>query len=421
MTKIPGTGLDEPMVLVSVETNESSEAMSDLLADGCGLTETEAALLKLFLEGRQFAEIAEIRNRSTTTIRNQMQSIFEKTGCASQSELMRLGYSLTIMVGSIGTVLETRSRPHRRRFDLLRDSGRTLSVEMAGSPTGQVVISLPSLFGHALTPAIEQQFALADIRMLCVSKPGTGKTDTPANGMSTDECVARDIEAVLDQVGAERCILMGRASNAYLIFLVAGLIPHRIERACVVNGVMPKTFEESAHVASQWTRSLIEAARRSPALAGLILRSGRRLMQLLGSKRFIARMYENSPVDVALTEDPDVLESIEIGSLMTTEQGFEEPSRDMIRAMSDWSDYAKSCPHKITLFQGAFDPNVSQTASTRFAQAFPDACDLHLVEDGGGLMNYSHVPMIVDWIKRGTTPSRRAGSSSRTGSLRPLA
>lgn len=71
-----------------------------LLADRAKLTEAEFEVLECFTGGAGLRQIAVSRQRSYTTIRNQFQAILEKTGCQSQTNLLRillgLSYLLTL-------------------------------------------------------------------------------------------------------------------------------------------------------------------------------------------------------------------------------------------------------------------------------------------------------------------------------------
>lgn len=394
--KTPSSGDGDAKVLMIVISGESAGHSARLLTDGCDLTKSEHLLLKEFLAGLQLAEIAKARQRSVTTIRNQMQSIFEKTGCSSQSELMRLGFSLTHLTASVSPLLENVRRSNNRAIKFMRPDGRMVDVVMAGDPGGETVISLPSIFGHPLTPQIEAQLAKANIRMLCLTRPGMGETDPAPEGMSEAECVAQDILAVLDQLQVDKCAITGRASAARLIFRLCGLIPSRFSQASVVNAVLPSVFAHQDRIKAPWTLSLMTAVKSAPAVATLILQSGRRLMRLVGVRQFIARMYAGSEPDKALLNDPDIMRSIEEGARMISIQGFEAGSSEMIRALSDWSGIVEKSKVPVVLIQGTYDPNVPLYASNSFAKAYRDYCDLVVLEDGGGLINYSHSQWLID-------------------------
>ena len=383
-----------PSILVTINTGQGAGQGAQLLADGYALTKNEHEVLLLFLTGRGLHEIADLRGRSLPTVRNQMQSIFEKTRCNGQADLMRLAFSLSSLVAEVSPLIESATRSNQTSVTFLRPDGRVIDVTVAGAKQGRVVVSLPSIFGHPLTPHIEEKLAQAGIRMLCIARPGMGSTDPPPPDTSEVECLRDDILAVLDQLRETSCILVGRASAAPTVFELCALLQQKISKAVIVNAVVPSSFVKQDDVASTWTQSLMAAVGSSPTVARLIIRSGRRLMRVIGPGRFLNRMYGNSATDEEALNDPDVVRCIEEGAQMTTAQGFEAGSRDMMKALGNWTDCVEKCPLKVLLIQGDLDPNVPINAAREFAATYASQCTLKKI-DGGGLLNFSHPDEII--------------------------
>ncbi len=384
----------ERLVLMVVNTGQGVEHGAQLIAQGYALTQNEQAVLLSFLSGRGLSDIADSRSRSIQTIRNQMQSIFEKTGCNGQADLMRLVFSLSNLVAEVPPLLAKANSSNRQSVTFLRPDGRVVGVTVAGARRGRPVVSLPSIFGHPITPAVEESLTLANIKMLCIARPGMGETDPPATDMSEVDCLRDDILAVLEQIKETNIVLIGRASAAPTVFELCAALPDIVTKAVIVNAVLPSSFVTRDKVASSWTQSLMAAAISSPTMARLILRSGWRLMRVIGPGRFLSRMYGNSASDVDVLADPDVVGCIEEGVQMVTAQGFEAGSRDMIKALGDWADCVRRCPVTVRLVQGDQDPNVPIEASRAFAAAFPAHCSLREIH-GGGLLNFSHADEII--------------------------
>lgn len=384
----------ESQLLMIVNTGRGAARSAKILTDGCNLTKTEHELLLAFLRGRTLVEIAKQRARSLPTIRNQMQSILNKTGCAGQSDLMRLSFSLSDLMASLLPVLDDAERTNTSSLTFLRPDGRIVDVTLNGARNGKLVISLPSIFGHFSTPKIEEKLTQAGVKMICIALPGMGKTDPAPTGMDQVECIADDIRAVTEQLKADEFILFGRASTSPLIFQLCAPLRDKISKAIVVNGVLPRMFVDEKKVAGLWAKSIMNAALTSTSVARLILRSGRRLMRMIGPKKFLSQMFAQSPSDLKILEDIQVLKSIEHGVQMVTAQGFDAGSHDMTFAFNDWSHAVKNCPLRVTLIQGVEDPNVPIESSRVFAEKFPDKC--RLVEfSGGGLLNFSHPDEII--------------------------
>lgn len=84
---IPGS---ERHVCVIVQLHVRPQDRATVLRQRYSLTATEAALAVALAEGRSLRDVAETRRTSINTLRVQLQSIFVKTGCHRQSELVGL-------------------------------------------------------------------------------------------------------------------------------------------------------------------------------------------------------------------------------------------------------------------------------------------------------------------------------------------
>lgn len=93
--QISGSALHYEHVLSS---NLGLQQTLKLLADRSKLTEAEVRVLEYFARGADLRQIAATRQRSYTTIRNQFQAILEKTGCQSQTDLLRVLLGLSYLL-----------------------------------------------------------------------------------------------------------------------------------------------------------------------------------------------------------------------------------------------------------------------------------------------------------------------------------
>lgn len=82
------------MVHVLPRAIEPSAVEIAAFAKGFGLTEAEAGVLALLVEGRTLTEIARQRATRPETVRNQCKSILAKFGCRRQIDVVRLVLSL---------------------------------------------------------------------------------------------------------------------------------------------------------------------------------------------------------------------------------------------------------------------------------------------------------------------------------------
>jgi pimeloyl-ACP methyl ester carboxylesterase len=116
--------------------------------------------------------------------------------------------------------------------------GRALDVVVSGPDDG-----LPLVF-HVGTPMSKVQFApFADaaaargLRMVTYSRPGYG-TSTRQPGRSVADA-ARDTEAILDALDAERCLQLGWSGGGPHALACAALLPDRVSGCATIAGVGP--------------------------------------------------------------------------------------------------------------------------------------------------------------------------------------
>jgi len=81
--------------LLTVLVSHCSAGSLQMLQSQFTLTDAEAAVLAMFVEGFSAPEIAKRRKRSHATVKTQLQSIMSKAGARNQLELLRLSMSLT--------------------------------------------------------------------------------------------------------------------------------------------------------------------------------------------------------------------------------------------------------------------------------------------------------------------------------------
>ena len=80
------TGLSGALVTV-IDTEANEIIMTDGVAELYNLSKTEAIICDMLAQGKKYSEMADIRGVSQETIKTQVNSVFQKTGCKSRSEL----------------------------------------------------------------------------------------------------------------------------------------------------------------------------------------------------------------------------------------------------------------------------------------------------------------------------------------------
>lgn len=376
-----------------------SEETLALMASKFGLTSAEADVVSAFSSGKSLKEIAADKHRSYATIRNQFQSVLEKTGCPNQGDLLRmlLGVSYLLSYAALATVNE--DKPLGRKVEVMRPHGRFVEVMLYGDTSGKPFIVLPSLFGMLVTPDVEKKLHERSLFMIGIWRPGFAGTSCPPKELSTYECLADDVRTVLDNLGIDQCPVLARASAARSAFKLAGLVPERISNVFIANSMVPRRFVEQNTIKSRWASALVLASRFSPSLAVLILETGQKLMLRHGAEHFCKKMYSGSNVDERLLADQVIVNCIFEGAKLATAPGMDTSAQDILEGFEDWSSEVLTVQNKVTLLQGGSDPHISIEASRAFAAEFPNHVELVEFPDGGGLLSYTHTDAILNFIE----------------------
>jgi pimeloyl-ACP methyl ester carboxylesterase len=116
--------------------------------------------------------------------------------------------------------------------------GRNLHVEVTGPESG-----MPLIFHHG-TPGSVLRFAgfqhavhLRGLRLVRYSRAGYGRSSRLPGRAIAD--VVPDVVAILDHIGAPRCLVAGRSGGGPHCLATAALLPERVAGALVIAGFAP--------------------------------------------------------------------------------------------------------------------------------------------------------------------------------------
>jgi pimeloyl-ACP methyl ester carboxylesterase len=155
-----------------------------------------------------------------------------------------------------------------RRTQLRLADGRELDVFESGPPDGQALVY------HHGTPGSGVPFramvATANrlgLRLVTTSRPGYGDS-TRHPGRSVVD-VATDTGAVLDAVGAERCLVAGWSGGGPHALACAARLANRVDAALVIAGVAPYPAEGLDWLARMGEDNIAEFSRAMEGEAAL--------------------------------------------------------------------------------------------------------------------------------------------------------
>lgn len=154
--------------------------------------------------------------------------------------------------------------PRERRFEL---PGLTLAAEIWGSPGERPVIASHGWLDNAGSFALlAPRLAGCEVVALDLAGHGFSGFRSPDSSYNVWQDVG-DLLDVADEVGWQRCTLVGHSRGAAISMLFAATFPERVDKLVLLEGGLPITAE-----ADEAPAGLAQALRETRALRG---KSGR--------------------------------------------------------------------------------------------------------------------------------------------------
>jgi pimeloyl-ACP methyl ester carboxylesterase/DNA-binding CsgD family transcriptional regulator len=378
-----------------IDLNFHEEAMR-LMADGSGLSQAEREVAEAFVYGRDLAEIAKDRNSSLATVRTQFQSVLQKTSTHNQAELLRKSIALSGFADTMEEIAQTVRHPHRVSADVLCRGGRKVEATLAGKPDGKVVVFLPNATQKTFQPSIEAAFAAANLCVLSICRPGTGRTDPAPKDMDIDVCAAEDVATVMSQLGAERSPFLVHSTSAPFGFRMAQLLSERVSRLVVVSGFPPAPYVAAQRTGAPFASAMIRAASSSPAMLAFLTKSGITAWRLLGTRRFMTMQLANNPDDIALAICPECLAEFDSAFQSSLARGTDAGTYELKVGTLDWSAWTKGISCEVDWLHGTKDAAVNIDAVRAFAADNPNSFALDEIDGAGWMLIYSHIDKVVE-------------------------
>ena len=324
-----------------------NEHAGNLLKAAFALTDAEVDVARGILEHAEIDKIAATRNRSVRTVRAQLHSIYQKTGFASQTGLLRLVCFLC------AEGRETLPRavwrdPLDREVVIHDDDGQRIAFTWFGDPEGTPAMLVHGpLTGNLLPSMVQDRLTLAGIKVYSIYRPGFGSSEPgPSGDASADG--AKAILAV-----AKALSLQGIAGIA----LVNGLIP--LARASAqAPGMFSKllccgaTIPMGPEILAKMPtlrKLVLHLANDAPDAFDLLFRSGYRAARRSGIDFIMRRLHRGSIVDLQTVFSEPNYALLNASVSMVIAQGPDAFAHDM-RMSSDTQfaeDLARCAPLRI--------------------------------------------------------------------------
>ena len=394
---------------IRIETKQlvNSAIVNDLLKDAFGLTPAEADILELVLQGKTPSEIGKIRNRKLPTVRSQLKSLLSKTSTSSQIELIRMAAGLTTWLpysnGAPKNQHQSGDGPDysfAKRYRLLTHQNRLIDYSFRGSKEGSTALYFhDEFFGDTITPTFEKYLVENSIRLLCVFRPGYGDTSDAGSRKVSQETIAQDIQAVLQQTGIRTPIpIVAHGVGMHRAVMFAQKNPKLIKSIVGVRASVPWDFKSDFVREPRFIRFVVLLSKSAPKSFEFVTKAGYKYFLRYGAEEFLKRYFVTAEADkVALQSNDEIMAAIDEGGKHAFKNGPSGLARDLVASKQSWrvAFEALSCP--ITLLIGEDDPTTRFQRSMQLAKANPRV-KIHTIKDAGHLALFSHPDLVIEPI-----------------------
>lgn len=275
--------------------------------------------------------------------------------------------------------------------------GRLLDVEVSGPEDGVPLVMQHGTPGSVVRyRAVEEAVHRRGLRLVTYSRPGYGSS-TRQPGRSVAD-VAADIAAVLDDLGAERCVTLGTSGGGPHALAAAALLPGRVAAATSMAGVGPFGRDDLDFLAGMGEDNVQEFGAAVAGEETLAKALGAEVEQLrsataadmIGSLASLLPPVDSAALDGPLGEDfaAQFQEALRTGA-----DGWIDDDLAFVRP---WGFDLESISVPVFLWQGDLDLMVPFAHGRWLAERVPGV-RAHLLPGEGHLsVFFSHLDEVVD-------------------------
>ncbi|GAA6177581.1 alpha/beta fold hydrolase [Sulfitobacter pacificus] len=390
--------LGSDLLLVGPLVAHWPPSMPGLLMKTYGLSQSECEICELLSRAHRPKDVASYRKSSIATVRTQIKSLLVKTGCGSQTELVRLLHLLMRVAENHGPSRPAAPISQGKMTTILLDSGILMPVEVHGPANGKPVIFLHGMLdGASLTLQLRETLALRGFRFICPTRPWFGNAEPDYGPMDTAPArIGTDLREMCEKLGIRNAIVLGHMAGSVYAFASAAKAPDHIDAIVSVSGGVPIVSRSQFADMSHRQRIVAYTARYTPSLLPFVVRAGINQINSGGTERFMQSLYADAPIDMQVLADPEVSRIVLEGYKFATRQGHSAFEIDSYQVVRDWSHLVAGSDVPVKLIHGAHDPVVSAKSVRDFARHLGNRASLEIFEDAGQLLLHQFPERVLD-------------------------
>ena len=338
-------------------------------AQAFSLTPAEQAILREVIERGSLRLLAQERQTSLGTVRNQLKRMLHKLELGSQGELIALYAGFRGLAGMRGEVFGQDAPRHASQTFLL--DGVETRVNFYGQATGVPVLFFHPLFGGPFLPAsTATAFEEAGLRIVAPWRPYCGRVADEGGGDDMAIAFAARMAHLLDQLAIGRVRVLAAAGGTAFALAFARDFPHLCERVVIAGPALPISTDEELAMLGIGHRLPLQLARRLPAAMRLYVRAVVAKIRKGLDANYLDAFFKDVAPDQAFAAQPDNREFLRDASLAIFEHGFEAAIEELKLYAADWSALARNVGPPVVILRGAEDRLASEALSRSFADRF---------------------------------------------------
>lgn len=367
-----------------------------------GLTKAEARLTIALAKGSTLEEASEQFHVSRHTLRTQLKSIYSKTSCRRQAELMvKILTSPAILttkqpetgLGSLSldeNILVDEERLSQSVF--LRD-GRRLGYAEYGPMDGKPVVLMHSVTGSRLqVPEDEGVLYEQGIRLLAPERPGIGLSDGKKNRTILDW--AKDIEEFADCLGLKKFGLMGNSVGACFALAVAHELPERVLSVTLLNPIAEFYKLDELEGIIPLFKMMLGLAKYMPSITLPFMRLAMRGL-MHNPNKYYASIVKQMPVsDYEIFSAPGFRETYLASALEALRSGEQGVTTEQLMVARAWGFSLSDISVPVTIWHGEDDRHNPLYMAKSLSAEIPDV-RLNVIAGGGHFLIYTHWVEII--------------------------
>lgn len=277
-----------------------------------------------------------------------------------------------------------------------RPDGRTLAFAEWGDPSGTPMLRVPGTPGCRYNMRADRSnWAERNLWAITTERPGFGaSTHLPGRGFTEP---ADDLAAVLDELGIDRCHVIGGSGSAPHQLAFAARHPDRVRAMTIVVGAAPMTDDEAEQMVGVNTESFRLV--RSGDMEGYRkLLDGLRDAVMADPLAAFRNIMDKAPqADRDVLEDPMYQAALVVSSREALAQGVDGWMAEGVAIEGRWDeiDLAK-VQTSLTWWHAASDANAPLSAAQRLVAQLPNATMVRFGDEEGHMAPYHRDGEILD-------------------------